>query len=98
MMRPSVPARPEPQSAGRCRSPPDRDQAFACIHGYRAHGRFAEVLGNFEHQTVAPRLMPPAYVKPYMKRHKNDAVDAEAICEAVTRANMFASSPGSASP
>jgi len=34
------------------------------------------------------RLMPPAYVKPYVKRHKNDAADAEAICEAVTRANM----------
>jgi transposase len=32
--------------------------------------------------------MPPAYVKPYVKRHKNDAADAEAICEAVTRANM----------
>jgi transposase len=27
-------------------------------------------------------------VKPYVKRHKNDATDAEAICEAVTRANM----------
>src|ERR1700680_708588 len=34
------------------------------------------------------RLMPPAYMKPYVKRHKNDAADAEAICEAVTRANM----------
>src|SRR6478672_1279256 len=34
------------------------------------------------------RLMPPAYVKPYVKRQKNDAADAEAICEAVTRANM----------
>jgi transposase len=32
--------------------------------------------------------MPPAYVKPYIKRHTNDAIDAEAICEAVTRANM----------
>ena len=32
--------------------------------------------------------MPPAYVKPYVKRHKNDAIDAEAICEAVTRPNM----------
>ena len=31
------------------------------------------------------RLMPPAYVKPYVKRQKNDATDAEAICEAVTR-------------
>jgi transposase len=34
------------------------------------------------------RLMPPAYVKPYVKRHKNDAADAEAICEAVTRPTM----------
>ena len=34
------------------------------------------------------RLMPPAYVKPYVKRHKNDSTDAEAICEAVTRPNM----------
>jgi transposase len=34
------------------------------------------------------RLMAPAYVKPYVKRQKNDAADAEAICEAVTRANM----------
>jgi transposase len=33
-------------------------------------------------------LMPPAYVKPYVKRQKNDAADAEAICEAVTRPNM----------
>ena len=34
------------------------------------------------------RLMPPAYVRPYVKRQKNDMADAEAICEAVTRANM----------
>src|SRR6516164_586089 len=34
------------------------------------------------------RLMPPAYVTPYVKRQKNDATDAEAICEAVTRPNM----------
>jgi transposase len=44
--------------------------------------RELEALGH----TV--RLMPPAYVKPYVKRQKNDAADAEAICEAVTRANM----------
>jgi transposase len=31
------------------------------------------------------RLMPPAYVKPYVKRQKNDAADAEAICKAVTQ-------------
>ncbi len=34
------------------------------------------------------RLNPPAYVKPFVKRHKNDAVDAEAICEAAQRPTM----------
>ncbi|HSP24212.1 MAG TPA: IS110 family transposase, partial [Saliniramus sp.] len=34
------------------------------------------------------RLMPPQYVKPYVKRNKTDARDAEAICEAVTRPSM----------
>jgi transposase len=44
--------------------------------------RELQVLG------LTVRLMPPAYVKPDFKRQKNDAADAEAICEAVTRANM----------
>jgi transposase len=53
----------------------------ACVVGMEAsatsHHRSRELraLG----QTV--RLMPPAYVKPYVKRQKNDAADAEAICE-----------------
>jgi len=34
------------------------------------------------------RIMPANYVKPYVKRNKNDAADAEAICEAVTRPTM----------
>ncbi|HSV01443.1 MAG TPA: IS110 family transposase [Roseiarcus sp.] len=34
------------------------------------------------------KLIPPAYVKPYVRRNKNDAVDAAAICEAVGRPNM----------
>jgi transposase len=34
------------------------------------------------------KLIPPAYVKPYVKSQKNDAADAEAICEAVTRPTM----------
>ena len=54
-------------------------EACASSHHW---SRELEALGH----TV--RLMPPAYVKPYVKRHKNDAADAEAICEAVTRANM----------
>ena len=34
------------------------------------------------------RLIPPTYVKPFVKRHKNDAADAEAICEAAQRPGM----------
>jgi transposase len=34
------------------------------------------------------KLMPPQYVRPYVKRNKNDAADAEAICEALTRPSM----------
>ena len=34
------------------------------------------------------RLIPPAYVKPSVKRQKNDAIDAEAICEAAQRPSM----------
>jgi len=54
-------------------------EACASSHNW---SRELQALGH----TV--KLMPPAYVKPYVKRHKNDATDAEAICEAVTRANM----------
>src|SRR3954447_22663875 len=47
------------------------------------------------------RLMAPQYVKPYVKRQKNDRADAEAICEAVQRPSMRfvrASRPGATSP
>jgi transposase len=46
---------------------------------------WARELTRLGHQV---RLMPPRYVKPYVKRQKNDAADAEAICEAVTRPSM----------
>jgi transposase len=46
---------------------------------------WANAISRFGH-TV--RLMPPAYVKAYVKRNKTDAADAEAICEAVTRPTM----------
>jgi transposase len=45
-------------------------------------GRQLQLLGH----TV--KLMPPSYVKAYLKRSKNDANDAAAICEAVTRPSM----------
>jgi transposase len=61
--------------------PPCRIGIEAC--GTSHH--WARELSRFGHDV---RLMPPAYVKPYVKRGKTDANDAEAICEAVTRPTM----------
>jgi transposase len=46
---------------------------------------WARVAGRYGHDV---RLMPPAYVKAYVKRNKTDAIDAEAICEALSRPTM----------
>ena len=46
---------------------------------------WARELTHLGHEV---KLIPPAYVKPFVKRNKNDAVDAEAICEAAQRPNM----------
>lgn len=46
---------------------------------------WARELGALGHDVV---LLPPQYVKPYVKRGKNDAADAEAICEAMSRPGM----------
>jgi transposase len=54
-------------------------EACASAHHW---GRELMKLGH------AVKLIPPSYVKPYVRRGKNDAADAEAICEAVTRPNM----------
>src|ERR1700693_4133345 len=63
-------------------------QLPACIVGVEACGsahHWARVIGRYGHEV---RLMPPAYVKAYVKRNKNDGRDAEAICEAVSRPTM----------
>src|SRR3974390_3235310 len=60
----------------------------SCLVGMEACGPshyWARELIKLGHEV---RLMPPAYVKPYVKRGKTDAADAEAICEAVTRPTM----------
>jgi transposase len=46
---------------------------------------WGRLLTSFGHEV---RLIPPQYVKPYVKRGKNDAADAEALCEAVSRPSM----------
>ena len=59
-----------------------------CLVGMEACGtshHWARELIRLGHDV---RLMPPAYVKPYVKRGKTDANDAAAICEAVTRPSM----------
>ena len=60
----------------------------ACLVGMEACGgahHWARVIGSHGHDV---RLMPPGYVKAYVKRNKNDGRDAEACCEAVGRPTM----------
>ncbi len=59
-----------------------------CLIGIEACGTshfWAREIAALGHEV---KLMPPIYVKPYVKRGKTDAADAEAICEAVKRPTM----------
>src|ERR1041384_3192372 len=59
-----------------------------CLVGMEACGsahHWARVIRRYGHEV---RLMPPAYVKPYVKRNKNDGRDSEGVCEAVGRPTM----------
>src|SRR4051794_14469012 len=61
----------------------------ACLVGLEACAAahyWARELAKLGHEV---RLMPPQYVRPYVKTNKHDAADAEAICEAVTRPRMW---------
>lgn len=59
-----------------------------CLVGIEACATAHHWARTLQAQGHTVKLMPPAYVKPYVKSQKNDAADAEAICEAVTRPNM----------
>lgn len=61
--------------------PPTRVGLEAC----GASHHWARVLRGLGHEVV---LLPPQYIKPYVKRGKNDAIDAAAICEAMSRPEM----------
>jgi len=60
----------------------------SCLVGIEACGASHHWARELISQGHEARLMPPSYVKPYLKRQKNDMADAEAICEAVTRPTM----------
>ena len=63
-------------------------QIEPCLIGMEACGSahyWARELKAMGHEVL---LMPPAYTKPYVKRGKNDAVDADACCEAMSRPGM----------
>ncbi len=63
-------------------------QIEPCRVGMEACGSahyWARQLTAMGHEVV---LIPPAYIKPYVKRGKNDAIDAAAICEAMSRPDM----------
>ncbi len=76
------------RSLRRAQVEPFFERLERCLIGMEACGtshHWARALSRLGHEV---RLIPPAYVKPYVKRGKSDAVDAEAICEAVTRPTM----------
>jgi transposase len=59
-----------------------------CLIGMEACGSAHYWARELQAKGHEVRLIPPSYVKPYVKRGKNDAVDAAAVCEAVSRPDM----------
>jgi transposase len=63
----------------------ERPRCIVAMEACATAHDWAREIGKLGHTT---KLIPPQYVKPYVKRQKNDSADAEAITEAVSRRNM----------
>ena len=59
-----------------------------CVIGMESCGGAHHWARKLQEKGFTVRLMAPQFVKPYVKSHKNDANDAEAICEAMSRPGM----------
>ena len=63
----------------------NKPKSLIAIEACGGAHHWAREIASLGHEV---KLIPPAYVKPFVKRNKNDAVDAEAICEAAQRPSM----------
>src|SRR5262249_6088688 len=59
-----------------------------CVIGMEAGGGVHHWARAFQARGITVKLIAPQFVKPYVKSNKNDANDAEAICDAISRPNM----------
>ncbi len=66
-----------------------------CVIGMEACASAHHWGRELQSRGYTVKLIPPQFVKPYVKSNKNDARDAEAICEAMSRPNMRFESAGS---
>ena len=80
---------PPPLTASMCQTGVLLDKTDpSCVIGMEACGGAHHWARELQSRGYTVKLIPPQFVKPYVKSNKNDANDAEVICEAMNRPNM----------